>query len=80
MCYILKNLSIKQVKIISGGQTDVDRAGLDAALESSIECGGWCPEGSGISMNPFTQQQLYQVRNGLAILLVLEFHKMKKQV
>ncbi len=33
------------MKIISGGQTGVDRAGLDAALESGIECGGWCPEG-----------------------------------
>jgi len=33
------------MKIVSGGQTGVDRAGLDAALESGIECGGWCPEG-----------------------------------
>jgi len=33
------------MKIISGGQTGVDRAGLDAALEKGIECGGWCPEG-----------------------------------
>jgi hypothetical protein len=33
------------VKIISGGQTGVDRAALDAALKHGIECGGWCPEG-----------------------------------
>jgi hypothetical protein len=33
------------VKIISGGQTGVDRGGLDAALELGIECGGWCPAG-----------------------------------
>jgi len=33
------------MRIISGGQTGVDRAALDAALESGIEAGGWCPEG-----------------------------------
>ena len=32
-------------KIVSGGQTGVDRAGLDAALELGIPCGGWCPKG-----------------------------------
>ena len=31
-------------KIISGGQTGVDRAALDAALELGIPCGGWCPK------------------------------------
>jgi hypothetical protein len=33
------------VKIISGGQTGVDRAALDAALRRGIESGGWCPTG-----------------------------------
>jgi predicted Rossmann-fold nucleotide-binding protein len=33
------------VKIISGGQTGVDRAALDVALNHGIECGGWCPAG-----------------------------------
>jgi Circularly permutated YpsA SLOG family len=33
------------VKIISGGQTGVDRAALDIALKHSIDCGGWCPAG-----------------------------------
>ena len=33
------------MKIISGGQTGVDRAALDAALKHGIECGGWCPAG-----------------------------------
>ena len=33
------------VKIISGGQTGVDRAALDAALKHGIYCGGWCPAG-----------------------------------
>ena len=32
-------------KIISGGQTGVDRGALDAALEAGIACGGWCPKG-----------------------------------
>ncbi len=32
-------------KIISGGQTGVDRAALDVALALSIDCGGWCPAG-----------------------------------
>jgi len=33
------------MKIVSGGQTGVDRAALDAALELGIPCGGWCPRG-----------------------------------
>jgi predicted Rossmann-fold nucleotide-binding protein len=32
-------------KIVSGGQTGVDRAALDVALALGIECGGWCPQG-----------------------------------
>ncbi len=32
-------------KIISGGQTGVDRAALDVALELGIPCGCWCPKG-----------------------------------
>jgi hypothetical protein len=32
-------------KIISGGQTGVDRAALDVALELGISCGGCCPKG-----------------------------------
>jgi len=33
------------LKIISGGQTGVDRGALDAALKRGISCGGWCPPG-----------------------------------
>jgi hypothetical protein len=32
-------------KIVSGGQTGVDRAALDVALEHGLPCGGWCPRG-----------------------------------
>jgi putative molybdenum carrier protein len=32
-------------KIVSGGQTGVDRGALDAALEHRFPCGGWCPPG-----------------------------------
>ena len=32
-------------KIISGGQTGVDRAALDFGLHNDIPVGGWCPKG-----------------------------------
>jgi len=32
-------------KVVSGGQTGVDRAALDAAMALGIEVGGWCPRG-----------------------------------
>ena len=35
----------RRVKIISGGQTGVDRAALDAALSHAMPVGGWCPRG-----------------------------------
>ncbi|MGH7992566.1 MAG: YpsA SLOG family protein, partial [Limisphaerales bacterium] len=34
-----------QLKIISGGQTGVDRAALDFAIRHGFEHGGWCPRG-----------------------------------
>ena len=37
--------TVRALKIISGGQTGVDRAALDVALKHGIECGGWCPAG-----------------------------------
>jgi len=33
------------MKLISGGQTGVDRAALDVAMERGLAYGGWCPKG-----------------------------------
>ena len=33
------------MRIQSGGQTGVDRAALDVAIELGIPVGGWCPKG-----------------------------------
>src|ERR1035441_7394678 len=35
----------RQMKIVSGGQTGVDRAALDFAIRHGYEHGGWCPRG-----------------------------------
>lgn len=36
---------MKLKKIISGGQTGVDRGALDAAIYLGLDHGGWCPSG-----------------------------------
>jgi hypothetical protein len=33
------------MKFLSGGQSGVDRAVLDVAIERGIDYGGWCPKG-----------------------------------
>jgi len=33
------------IRVVSGGQTGVDRAALDAALGAGLPVGGWCPRG-----------------------------------
>jgi hypothetical protein len=38
-------MATRVTRIISGGQTGVDRAALDLALELGMPCGGWCPQG-----------------------------------
>ena len=50
MCLTLVSMQIvcnsdRIIKIISGGQTGVDRAALDAAIELGIKHGGFCPKG-----------------------------------
>ncbi|MEM0895316.1 MAG: putative molybdenum carrier protein [Verrucomicrobiota bacterium] len=37
--------AFEKVTIFSGGQTGVDRAALEFALEADIPHGGWCPHG-----------------------------------
>ena len=44
------------MKIISGGQTGVDRAALDVALELGIPCGGYCPKGRKAEDGPIDQK------------------------
>ncbi len=50
------------MKVVSGGQSGVDRASLDAALECDVEAGGWCPEGrvasDGIIPNRYPVKEL----------------------
>ena len=45
-----------KLKIISGGQTGVDRAALDAALESGVNAGGWCPQGREAEDGPIAEK------------------------
>lgn len=44
--------SLPLVRIISGGQTGVDRGALDAALGAGLACGGWCPPGRASEPGP----------------------------
>ena len=61
---------MKIQKIISGGQTGVDRAALNTAFLLGIPCGGWCPKGrraeDGVISNSYplteTGSPVYAVR------------------
>lgn len=61
--------------IISGGQTGVDRAALEVALELDIPHGGWCPKGRLAEDGPIPSQylvketasRLYYVRTELNV-------------
>lgn len=39
-------------RVISGGQTGVDRAAFEAAREAGLEIGGWCPPGRASESGP----------------------------
>jgi hypothetical protein len=74
----------RRVKIISGGQTGVDRAALDVALKRGIECGGWCPAGrldefgripdqypvQELEVGGFTERTLQNVKDSDATIII----------
>src|SRR5437870_6380616 len=73
-------------KIISGGQTGVDRAALDVALELGLPCGGWCPKGRRAEDGPiparyplaetpwsgYPQRTLWNVRDSDGTLILVD--------
>jgi hypothetical protein len=50
------NDSMSLRKIVSGGQTGVDRGALDAALAAAFSCGGWCPADRRAEDGPIPQR------------------------
>lgn len=67
---------MNQLKIISGGQTGVDRAALEVAIELNLPHGGWCPRGRRAEDGPIdarfqlqeTEQYEYRFRTERNIL------------
>ena len=71
-------------RIVSGGQTGVDRAALDVALDLGFDCGGWCPKGRRAEDGPipdryplrqapstaYIQRTRFNVRDSDATLIV----------
>lgn len=71
-------------RLVSGGQTGVDRAALDAALALGLACGGWCPRGRRAEDGPldaryplretperaYAQRSRWNVRDADATLLL----------
>jgi Circularly permutated YpsA SLOG family len=52
------------MKVVSGGQTGVDRAALDAAIALGLEVGGWCPRGRWSEDGPIPiQYPLFETRS-----------------
>ena len=61
-------------KIISGGQTGVDRAALDVALELGIPCGGWCPMGRHAEDGPIAEHYPLQETSDIDHTVRTEFN------
>lgn len=56
---------MKLSKIVSGGQTGVDRGALDAALAHDFPSGGWCPSGRQAEDGPIdTRYPLVEMAHG----------------
>lgn len=53
-------------RIVSGGQTGVDRAALDAAMFLAIDHGGWCPKGRRAEDGKIPEKYLLQETPELA--------------
>jgi len=47
---------VRVEKVVSGGQTGVDRAALDVALGMGLDCGGWCPKGRRAEDGPISSR------------------------
>ena len=43
-------------KLVTGGQSGVDRGALDAALAAGFSCGGWCPPGRAAEDGPIPER------------------------
>ncbi len=56
----------RKTKIISGGQTGVDRAALDFAFDHGLACGGWCPKGRTAEDGPISSRYPLQETNTTA--------------
>ena len=41
----VKEMKKDELKIVSGGQTGVDRGALQAAMDLGLDWGGWAPKG-----------------------------------
>ncbi len=77
-------------RIVTGGQTGVDRAALDVALELGYEIGGWCPAGRRAEDGPistryslqetpsseYTQRTKWNVRDSDATLVLVRRESM----
>ncbi|PLX26428.1 MAG: molybdenum cofactor carrier [Ignavibacteria bacterium] len=77
-------MSSQVLHIISGGQTGVDRAALDAARSTDLTIGGWCPRGRIAEDGPldarypleetpseaYEQRTMWNVRDADATLII----------